>query len=72
MQLSPADRQTLAERLMVSVADNGQTSLESIDPDVLDAWREEIRRRMDSYRRGETKAIDAEVVFERLRSKYGT
>jgi putative addiction module component (TIGR02574 family) len=35
--------------------------------DVELAWEQEIRRRLDAYRRGETKAVPAEEVFAKAR-----
>ncbi|MCH8043138.1 MAG: addiction module protein [Planctomycetes bacterium] len=33
------------------------------------AWRQEIRRRLEAFDRGEMEAIPAEEVFERLRNR---
>ncbi len=72
MQLSAIDRQDLAERLILSVAETDQTPLESIDPDILEAWRQEIRRRMESYRRGESGASSLTDVFPELSADVAT
>ena len=36
------------------------------DPDALQEWIAECQRRMDSFDRGESEAIDADVVFDEL------
>jgi len=72
MQLSAADRQELAERLIVSVHEAEDDGLAGMDPEILDEWKQEIRRRMEAYQRGEIETIDGELVFQRLRKKYGS
>jgi putative addiction module component (TIGR02574 family) len=39
------------------------TSLDKPDPEIDRAWAEECERRIDSYLRGETTALDAEEVL---------
>lgn len=64
MELSTRDRAALAHRLIVSL-DEGPED----DPTEVElAWEEEIRRRLDAYRRGETKAVPAEEVFAKARA----
>lgn len=49
LQLAPAERAKLAERLLVSLDE---------DDEILASWVEEAERRGDAYERGEMKAID--------------
>ena len=59
--LSPQDRTRLVELLR-------ETLEETIDPDVEDAWRAEIRTRTAAYERGEAILYDAdEVIAEATR-----
>lgn len=53
--LAPEDRARLVELLL--------QSLEAPDPGVEDAWRAEIRRRIDAYERGEAVLFDADEVI---------
>ncbi len=41
------------------------------DPDVEEAWRVEIERRVSAYERGEVKLIPGDEVFARLRRRLG-
>ncbi|MEW6688103.1 MAG: addiction module protein [Pseudomonadota bacterium] len=41
------------------------------DPDVEEAWRVEIERRIGQVERGEVKLIDGDEVFARLRRRFG-
>ena len=60
-QLSEAERAELALSL-----------IESLDgPDVEDAWRIEIERRIGQIERGEVKLIPGDEVFARLRRRLG-
>jgi putative addiction module component (TIGR02574 family) len=53
--LSASDRADLVERLLAT--------LDRPDPEIDRAWAEECERRLDSYLRGETTALDAEEVL---------
>ena len=54
--LDPKDRQRLVDLLLDSLA-------ESPDPDVEEAWRLEIKRRVGAYERGEAVLHDADEVM---------
>lgn len=54
--LDAKDRERLVDLLIDSLA-------ESPDPDVEEAWRLEIRRRVAAYERGEAVLYDAEEVM---------
>ncbi len=59
--LSPQDRIRLVELLR-------ETLDETVDPDVEEAWRLEIRSRTSAYERGEATLYDAdEVIAEATR-----
>lgn len=55
MTLSNDDRRALAEKLY--------DSLEEDFPPVSEAWRREIRRRIEEVRSGAVEPIDGELVF---------
>jgi putative addiction module component (TIGR02574 family) len=54
--LKPKDRAQLVDLLVESLD-------ETIDPSVDQAWKEEIRRRVAAYERGEAKLYDADDVL---------
>ena len=54
--LSPEDRARLVDLLLESFE-------ESADPAVEEAWRQEIRRRVAAYERGEAELHDADAVM---------
>lgn len=54
--LDARDRERLVDLLLDSLAD-------SPDPDIEEAWRLEIRRRVAAYERGEAVLYDAEEVM---------
>jgi putative addiction module component (TIGR02574 family) len=54
-RLPAADRAKLVEYLLAT--------LDKPDPEIDRAWAEECERRLDSYLRGETTALDAEEVL---------
>lgn len=54
--LKPEDRARLVDLLLDSLAD-------STDPSVDEAWRQEIRRRVAAYERGEADLYDEEDVM---------
>lgn len=63
-QLSDAERAELALSLIESL--DGPA-----DPDVEEAWRSEIERRVGQIDRGEVKLADGDEVFARLRRRLG-
>jgi len=63
-QLSEAERAELALSLIESL--DGPA-----DPDVDEAWRLEIERRVGEIERGEVKLISGDEVFARLRRRLG-
>ncbi|MBP5998313.1 MAG: addiction module protein [Azonexus sp.] len=60
LQLAPADRAHLAERLLVSLEE---------DDKIMAAWVEEAERRADAFDRGEIGAIDFDESLARLKAK---
>ena len=62
MELEPAERELLAEELLLSIGDSER---ESIDR----AWLEEAHRRDARYRSGLTGATDVDEVLDRLARK---
>jgi putative addiction module component (TIGR02574 family) len=63
-ELSDAERAELALSLIESL--DGPA-----DPDVEEAWRVEIERRIDQIDRGEVELIPGDEVFVRLRRRLG-
>lgn len=63
-ELSDQERAELALSLIESL--DGPA-----DPDVEEAWRLEIERRIGQVDRGEVKLIDGDEVFARLRRRLG-
>jgi putative addiction module component (TIGR02574 family) len=63
-QLSETERAELALSLIESL--DGPA-----DPDVEEAWRIEIERRIGQIERGEVKLIPGDEVFARLRRRLG-
>jgi putative addiction module component (TIGR02574 family) len=61
-ELPQTDKAELAHYLL--------TSMEPMDPDAEEAWREELGRRLDDIRSGREVGIPAEEVMDRLRKKY--
>lgn len=60
LQLAPAERARLAERLLASLDE---------DDEILAAWVEEAERRGEAYERGEMEAIDFDESIARLKAK---
>ena len=60
LQLAPAERARLAERLLVSLDE---------DDEILAAWVEEAERRGEAYERGEMEAIGFDESIARLKAK---
>ena len=63
MALPRADRARLAERLLASLDE---------EPEVDQAWREEVRRRLEAFRAGEMQTISREEVMREARQRYGS
>lgn len=62
--LSPEERARLAEAMTESLREAMPAELEA-------AWEAEIRRRVDTYERGEATLIPAEDVFAKARKITG-
>ncbi|MFZ2269743.1 MAG: addiction module protein [Azonexus sp.] len=60
LQLTPAERARLAERLLLSLNENDE---------ILASWVEEAERRGDAYDRGEMGAIDFDESIARARAR---
>lgn len=60
MQLAPAERAHLAERLLVSLDE---------DDEILAAWVVEAERRGDAFDRGEMGAIDFDEAIAQARAR---
>lgn len=58
MELDPEDRADLAGRLL--------HTLEPADPDVEEAWRAEIRKRMEELDSGAVQPVSAEEARKRI------
>ena len=65
-QLSEAERAELALSLIESLDGPADP-----DPDVEEAWRLEIERRVGQIERGEVQLIPGDEVFARLRRRLG-
>ena len=63
-RLPASERATLALALIESL--DGPA-----DPQVEEAWRIEIERRIAAYERGEVKLVPGDEVFARLRRRLG-
>lgn len=64
MQLDPAERESLAEELLLSI---DASDRESIDA----AWLAEVQRRDADFLAGQTSAKPADDVIHRLQGKAG-
>jgi hypothetical protein len=60
LQLAPAERAHLAERLLVSLDE---------DDEILAAWVAEAERRGEAFDRGEMGAVDFDESIARLKAK---
>ncbi|MDD2884879.1 MAG: addiction module protein [Dechloromonas sp.] len=60
LQLAPAERAKLAERLLVSLDE---------DDEILASWVEEAERRGDAYDRGEMGAIDFDESIAQAKAR---
>ena len=65
MKFTPEQRLELAERLLDSVPPSGG------DPEVEQAWNEEISRRVKEAIEDRIKPIPADEVHARMEQKYG-
>jgi len=52
-------------------SDWGEATKVMDDPKWEAAWAVEAQRRLDSYRRGEIEAVDAEVMHARIAEEFG-
>jgi putative addiction module component (TIGR02574 family) len=59
LQLTPAERVRLAERLLLSLEE---------DDEILAAWADEAERRAAAFERGEIKAASLDEVLARARA----
>lgn len=59
LQLPDADREALGEALLTHGA---------IDPDLADAWADDLQRRLDEMDEGRVQLIPADIALERARS----
>ncbi len=62
-KLTPDEQAELMDELLV-------LTIRDPDPGIEQAWAEEAERRLDAWERGETQAIPAEEVMDRLRSRF--
>lgn len=60
LSLPRAERARLAERLLASLDDEAE---------VEEAWRDEVRRRLEAYRKGAVEAVPARKVLEEARDR---
>ncbi len=60
LQLAPADRARLAERLLVSLDE---------DDEILATWVAEAERRADAFDRGEMEVIDFDEAIAQARAR---
>jgi putative addiction module component (TIGR02574 family) len=64
LELPSSDRAALAQRLIASLDEDADADLTEVEL----AWEEEIRRRVDQYRRGEVQTISSADVFAKARA----
>lgn len=64
LQLAPPDRDELVRVLIASIDDEPEGSPEEI----VQAWDEEIARRIADFEAGKTKGVPAEQVFAKIRA----
>lgn len=60
LSLPRAERARLAERLLASLDD---------EADVEEAWQDEVKRRLEAYRKGELEAVPASEVLQEARDR---
>jgi putative addiction module component (TIGR02574 family) len=63
MSLDVRDRATLAEKLLASLEGLSEEEAERL-------WAEEAQRRLDEYRAGRAKAVEADVVHTRVEKLF--
>jgi hypothetical protein len=63
LQLAPAERAKLAERLLVSLDE---------DDEILASWVEEAERRGEAYERGEMNALDFDESIAQARARLAS
>jgi hypothetical protein len=63
LQLAPAERAKLAERLLVSLDE---------DDEILASWVEEAERRGEAYERGEMSALDFDESIAQARARLAS
>lgn len=61
LALEPKDRQRLVDLLRDSLPESDEAGDAGVDVDV--AWRQEIKRRVGAYERGEAVLFDADEVM---------
>ena len=64
LELSPHDREVLADRLIHSLDDEPLS-------DVDEAWIQEAERRYQDYKNGKVKGIPGDQVFGKIRRELG-
>jgi len=62
LQLDPADREALAEELLLSIDGAGRDEVDA-------AWLDEVRRRDAEFASGKTTAKPADQIIDRLLKK---
>lgn len=62
--LSIDERSSLIHKLIISLEEN-----EKEDQNVTENWNKEIKQRYENYKTGKSKAIPAEEVLEKLKSR---
>jgi putative addiction module component (TIGR02574 family) len=69
LSLSEADRAYLAQSLQDSLPES-YNWVAHLRPDVRQAWREEIRRRLKEIDEGRAVVVDGDEVMRRLKDRY--
>jgi putative addiction module component (TIGR02574 family) len=64
LTLPPEDRAFLAELLEESLSSNGFAT-----PELAAQWVAEVKRRVEAYDRGETRAYDIRTVMQTIRNE---
>ena len=64
LQLPPAERAQLVERILASLAPPDRQAIDA-------AWAEEAEARLEAYRRGDIEVKPAEEVFEHVKRHLG-
>jgi hypothetical protein len=66
MKLTDAQRRDLVRRLLPTLPEAGTADPNSVGA----AWHEEIVARLDRFDRGETTAVPADEVFDRMERRF--